>query len=231
MSPPETPLRLNGRDLGPHAIMAVVNRTPDSFFDKGATYGFGAALAAVDRAVAEGADIVDIGGVKAGPGEDVGVAEELRRVVGLVAAVRERHPRVVISVDTWRAEVGEAVAEAGADLLNDTWGGPDPRLAEAAAAHGIGLVCSHAGALAPAPARTASATPTSSPTSSPMSRPRPSARRPSAYAGTRSSSTRPTTSARTPASPWRSPAASASSPAPAGRCWSRSPTRTSSARR
>ncbi|MFI0370085.1 dihydropteroate synthase [Actinomadura sp. 1N219] len=149
MSPPETPLRLNGRELGPHAIMAVVNRTPDSFFDKGATYGFDAALAAVDRAVAEGADIVDIGGVKAGPGEDVGVAEELRRVVGLVAAVRARHPGVVISVDTWRAEVGEAVARAGADLLNDTWGGPDRRLAEVAADHGIGLVCAHAGALAP----------------------------------------------------------------------------------
>jgi dihydropteroate synthase len=148
-SPDAPPLRLNGRDIGPHAIMAVVNRTPDSFFDKGATYGFGEALAAVGRAVAEGAGIVDIGGVKAGPGEDVGVAEELRRVVDLVAAVRERHPDVVISVDTWRAEVGEAVARAGADLLNDTWGGPDPRLAEVAAAHGIGLVCAHAGALAP----------------------------------------------------------------------------------
>ncbi len=148
-SPDVPPLRLNGRDLGPHAIMAVVNRTPDSFFDRGATYGFDAALAAVDRAVAAGADIVDIGGVKAGPGEDVGVGEELRRVLDLVSAVRERHPRVVISVDTWRAEVGEAVARAGADLLNDTWGGPDPRLAEVAAAHGIGLVCSHAGGLAP----------------------------------------------------------------------------------
>ncbi|MGI5162943.1 dihydropteroate synthase [Spirillospora sp. CA-253888] len=129
--------------------MAVVNRTPDSFFDRGATYGFGAALAAVDRAVAEGADIVDIGGVKAGPGDEVDVAEELRRVVDLVAAVRDRHPRVVISVDTWRAEVGAAVAEAGADLLNDTWGGPDPELAAVAAAHGIGLVCAHAGGLAP----------------------------------------------------------------------------------
>ncbi|MFE9100062.1 dihydropteroate synthase [Actinomadura geliboluensis] len=148
-SPDAPPLRLNGREVGPRAIMAVVNRTPDSFFDRGATYGFGAALEAVDRAVAEGADIVDIGGVKAGPGEDVGVAEELRRVVDLVAAVRERHPRVVISVDTWRAEVGEVVARAGADLLNDTWGGPDPRLAEVAAAHGIGLVCAHAGALEP----------------------------------------------------------------------------------
>ncbi|MFA1551655.1 dihydropteroate synthase [Actinomadura chokoriensis] len=148
-SPDAPPLRLNGREIGRHAIMAVVNRTPDSFFDRGATYGFDEALDAVGRAVADGADIVDIGGVKAGPGEDVEVDEELRRVVDLVAAVRERHPRVVISVDTWRAEVGEAVARVGADLLNDTWGGPDPRLAEVAAAHGIGLVCAHAGPLGP----------------------------------------------------------------------------------
>jgi dihydropteroate synthase len=70
-------------------------------------------------------------------------------VAGLVAAVRDRYPDVVISVDTWRAEVGEAVAEAGADLLNDAWGGVDPRLAEVAAAYGIGLVCSHAGGLTP----------------------------------------------------------------------------------
>jgi dihydropteroate synthase len=139
------PLRLGGRVLGAPAIMAVVNRTPDSFFDRGATYDFGKALAAVDQAVADGADIVDIGGVKAGPGDDVSVAEELRRVVGLVAAVRARHPGVVISVDTWRAEVGKDVAAAGADLLNDTWGGVDPELAAVAAEAGIGLVCAHAG--------------------------------------------------------------------------------------
>ena len=139
------PLRLGGRVLGATAIMAVVNRTPDSFFDRGATYDFGSALAAVDKAVADGADIVDIGGVKAGPGDDVSAAEELRRVVDLVAAVRERHPEVVISVDTWRAEVGKGVAAAGADLLNDTWGGVDPELAAVAAEYGIGLVCAHAG--------------------------------------------------------------------------------------
>jgi dihydropteroate synthase len=129
--------------------MAVVNRTPDSFFDRGATYGFGAALEAADRVVADGADIVDIGGVKAGPGAEVDAAEEIRRVAALVSAVRERHPGIVISVDTWRPEVGEVVAGAGADLLNDTWGGVDPRLATVAASHGIGLVCAHAGGLAP----------------------------------------------------------------------------------
>lgn len=146
-----TILRLRGREFRPgeFAIMAVVNRTPDSFFDRGRTYGFAAALEAVDGAVAAGADIVDIGGVKAGPGDEVDPAEEIHRVADLVAEVRRRHSRLVISVDTWRAEVGEVVAEAGADLLNDTWGGVDPHLAEVAARWGIGLVCAHAGRVAP----------------------------------------------------------------------------------
>ena len=129
--------------------MAVISRTPDSFFDRGSTHQFGAALDAASQAVADGADIVDIGGVKAGPGDEVSPAAEIDRVAGLVAAVRERHPDIVISVDTWRGEVGEVVAQAGADLLNDAWGGFDPRLIEVAARHRIGLVCSHAGGLPP----------------------------------------------------------------------------------
>ncbi|WP_425564056.1 dihydropteroate synthase [Nonomuraea longicatena] len=143
--------RLGERTFGPgeYAVMAVVNRTPDSFYDKGRTYGFDAALEAVGRAVADGADIVDIGGVKAGPGDDVDAKEEIRRVADLVAAVRERHPGLLVSVDTWRAEVGEVVAAAGAHLLNDTWGGVDPRLAEVAARYGAGLVCAHAGRARP----------------------------------------------------------------------------------
>jgi dihydropteroate synthase len=144
-------LRLGPREFADDAfvVMAIVNRTPDSFFDQGATFSTAAALDAVDRAVVDGADIVDIGGVKAGPGPDVDTAEEIRRVASFVALVRERHPTLVISVDTWRAEVGQVVADAGADLLNDPWGGSDPALAEVAAAAGIGLVCSHAGGLPP----------------------------------------------------------------------------------
>ena len=132
-----------------HAVMAIVNRTPDSFYDRGATYAFGAALDRVDAVVAEGALVVDIGGVKAGPGEDVDVAEELRRVLPFVSAVRDRHPDVAISVDTWRADVAREVVAAGADLLNDTWSGADPGLAGVAAQAGVGLVCSHVGPLAP----------------------------------------------------------------------------------
>jgi dihydropteroate synthase len=144
-------LRLRGREWPPGSfgIMAVINRTPDSFFDQGAAYRLGAALEAADRAVAAGADILDVGGVKAGPGDEVTVAEEIRRVRPLVTALRARHPDVVISVDTWRAAVGEVVAEAGADLLNDVWGGAEPELAHVAAAHDLGLVCSHAGGLTP----------------------------------------------------------------------------------
>jgi dihydropteroate synthase len=144
-------LRLGTRVFGEHdlAVMAIVNRTPDSFFDRGATFEESAALEAVDRVVAEGADIVDIGGVKAGVGPEVTVGEEVRRTAGFVARVRERHPDLVISVDTWRAEVGREVCAAGADLLNDAWGGVDPALAEVAAEYGVGLVCSHAGGLTP----------------------------------------------------------------------------------
>ena len=145
------PLRLGRRTFGDDelTVMAIVNRTPDSFFDRGATYGLGAALDAVDRAVAAGAAIVDIGGVKAGPGDDVDAAEELRRTAELVAAVRAAHPELVISVDTWRSEVGRVVAGEGADLLNDTWGGVDPALATVAAEFGTGLICAHAGGLPP----------------------------------------------------------------------------------
>jgi len=144
------PLRLGRRTFGDHetVVMAIVNRTPDSFYDKGSTYSDEAALAAVDRAVDEGAGIVDIGGVKAGPGADVDAAEEIRRTVSLVAAIRARHD-VVISVDTWRAEVGRAVCAEGADLLNDAWGGYEPELAAVAAEHGVGLVCTHTGGAAP----------------------------------------------------------------------------------
>jgi dihydropteroate synthase len=144
-------LRLGGRTFAPTelVVMAIVNRTPDSFYDKGATFAQDAALRAVEAAVGEGAEIIDIGGVKAGPGTTVDPPEEMRRTIPTVEAVRKRFPDVAISIDTWRAEVADAAVAAGADLINDTWGGADPRLAEVAAATGAGLVCSHAGGLVP----------------------------------------------------------------------------------
>ena len=144
-------IRLGSRLFSPTelVIMAIVNRTPDSFYDRGATFTDTAALERVDSAVAEGAVIIDIGGVKAGPGAEVDATEEIRRTVGFVAAVRDRHPDVVISIDTWRSEVARAAVTAGADLLNDAWGGVDPDLAVVAAESGAGLVCTHAGRAEP----------------------------------------------------------------------------------
>lgn len=130
-------------------VMAIVNRTPDSFYDRGATYAADEAVAAAERALADGADIIDVGGVKAGPGADVDIDEETRRVVPFVARLRERFPEAVISVDTWRQEVGRLACEEGADLLNDTWAGADPGLAEVAAEYGAGYVCSHTGGAVP----------------------------------------------------------------------------------
>jgi dihydropteroate synthase len=144
-------LRLGRRIFEPHQrlIMAIVNRTPDSFFDRGATWAEGAAMQRVDAAVAAGAEIVDIGGVPAAPGSTVDTDEELRRTVPFVAAVRAAHPDIVISVDTWRHEVAREVCAAGADLINDSWGGWDEKLPEVAAEFGAALVCSHAGGLPP----------------------------------------------------------------------------------
>ena len=130
-------------------MMAIVNRTPDSFYDQGATWSEGKALDRVAQVIDEGAEIVDIGGIKAAPGEEVGVEEELRRTVRFVERVRADHPDVVISVDTWRAPVGRAVCEVGADVLNDAWGGADPALVDVAAEYGAGIVCTHTGGVVP----------------------------------------------------------------------------------
>src|SRR5688572_19371240 len=83
-------------------MMAIVNRTPDSFYDKGATWNEDRAFDRVALVAEQGAEIVDIGGIKAAPGVEIGEAEEKGRVVDFVARVRASFPSVVISVDTWR---------------------------------------------------------------------------------------------------------------------------------
>ncbi|MDA8038639.1 MAG: dihydropteroate synthase [Actinomycetota bacterium] len=123
-------------------VMAICNRTPDSFFDQGSYFSFDGFLARVDAAVSEGADLLDVGGVKAGPGPEVSLGEELERVVPAVAAIRERFD-VPVSVDTWRADVASAAFEAGAVLGNDISGFADPRYLEVAAAAGASVVATH----------------------------------------------------------------------------------------
>lgn len=125
------------------AIMAILNRTPDSFYDRGRFFRLDVAVEHALDQVAAGADIVDVGGVKAGPGVPVSAEEEHDRVVPLVRALRDRSD-VALSVDTFRADVAAAALDAGADLVNDTSGLADPRLAdEVASRPGTALVVMH----------------------------------------------------------------------------------------
>ena len=123
------------------AVMAVVNRTPDSFYDRGATFGLDQAVAAARRAVEQGASWVDIGGERFGPGPAVPVAEEIERVVPVVEALHGVD--AAISVDTFHAEVAAAVIAAGAHIVNDTTGVHDPAIAEVVASSDATLVITH----------------------------------------------------------------------------------------
>jgi len=125
------------------AVMAIVNRTPDSFHDRGATFALDRAVEAVVGAAEDGADWVDIGGVPFGlHAGEVSAAEEIDRVAPVVAAARAASD-VVISVDTYRPEVAREVLEAGADVINDTSGLHDPALAEIVAETGATIVITH----------------------------------------------------------------------------------------
>jgi dihydropteroate synthase len=122
--------------------MAIVNRTPDSFFDNGATFELDCAFDAAIAAVGEGADIVDIGGVPFGRGPAVSLAEEVDRVVPLVERIHAASD-VVISVDTTSAEVARRCIEAGARIINDTSGLYDPCMAGVLADSAASLVVTH----------------------------------------------------------------------------------------
>jgi dihydropteroate synthase len=123
-------------------VMGVLNRTPDSFYDRGATFELDDLLRRAEQIVDEGADLLDVGGVKAGPGPEVTAEEELDRVVPTVEALAARFD-VPISVDTWRATVAEAAFAAGAVLGNDISGFADPRYLEVAANANASVVATH----------------------------------------------------------------------------------------
>lgn len=125
------------------AVMAVINRTPDSFYDKGATFALDRAVESALRAGDQGADWVDIGGVPFGRGPAVTTAEEIDRVVPVVSAITAARPELVISVDTNNADVAEQAIAAGAAVINDTSGLGDPRMAEVLAASEAHVVITH----------------------------------------------------------------------------------------
>ncbi len=123
-------------------VMGILNRTPDSFFDRGATFGLEDLLRRAEALAADGADLLDVGGVKAGPGPEVSEAEELDRVVPTIEALRARLD-VAISVDTWRASVLDAACGAGAVVGNDISGFADEEYLPVAARHGASVVATH----------------------------------------------------------------------------------------
>jgi dihydropteroate synthase len=145
------PLRTPRRRIGPRyfdfsseiVVMGIINRTPDSFFDQGRTFGLDQAVAAGYAAMVAGAGWVDVGGVPFSPDTaEVTAAEEYDRVVPVVAALSERSD-VVISVDTFRPAVAQASLEAGAAVINDTTGLQNRELAEVVAASSATLVITH----------------------------------------------------------------------------------------
>ena len=122
--------------------MGILNRTPDSFYDAGAYWGFDQFLAKAEQLVDDGADFLDVGGVKAGPGDAVSLEEELERVVPSIAALRERFD-LPLSVDTWRAEVLRESLAVGANVGNDISGFSDPDYLRVAADGDATVVATH----------------------------------------------------------------------------------------
>jgi dihydropteroate synthase len=140
-----TNLSLGGRffDITHRAlVMGILNRTPDSFYDKGATFALDDLMRRGEQLVNDGADLLDIGGVKAGPGEFVGEAEELDRVIPAIEALAARFD-LPLSVDTWRASVAKEAYAAGAVVGNDISGFADPDYLAVAAAAGATVVATH----------------------------------------------------------------------------------------
>ncbi len=123
-------------------VMGILNRTPDSFYDKGATYALDDLVRRAERLVEDGADLLDVGGVKAGPGPAVDEPEELDRVIPALEALRARFD-TPLSVDTWRASVAKEAYAAGAVVGNDISGFSDPDYLAEAAAAGATVVATH----------------------------------------------------------------------------------------
>jgi dihydropteroate synthase len=123
-------------------IMGILNRTPDSFYDRGEYWDLDAFYRRAQRLAAEGADLLDVGGVKAGPGPEVGEAEELDRVIPAIAALHDRFD-LPLSVDTWRASVAAEAYRAGAVVGNDISGFADPAFLPVAADAGAAVVATH----------------------------------------------------------------------------------------
>ncbi len=123
-------------------VMGILNRTKDSFYAPAATYDLDEFYRRAEQLVTEGADLLDVGGVKAGPGEEVSEQEELDRVVPVIGELARRFD-LPLSVDTWRASVAKASFNAGACVGNDISGFADPEYLAVAAKAKATVVATH----------------------------------------------------------------------------------------
>ncbi|MGD0959141.1 MAG: dihydropteroate synthase [Methylomonas sp.] len=126
-------------------IMGILNVTPDSFSDGGKYTGLGAALRQAATMIAEGADIIDVGGESTRPGSlPVGADEQIERVMPVIAELRARYPDTVISIDTTLSKVAAAALHAGANMINDVSAGlDDAAMLALAAASGARIILMH----------------------------------------------------------------------------------------
>ena len=129
----------------PTLVMGILNLTPDSFSDGGRLHGVDGAVRAAGRMLAQGADLLDLGGQSTRPGaEEIGAEREIERVLPVLQAIRAAYPEAVLSVDTFRAAVAEAALAAGADWINDVGGGRrDPQILKVVAEAGCPYVLMH----------------------------------------------------------------------------------------
>ncbi|MFC6335185.1 dihydropteroate synthase [Paenibacillus septentrionalis] len=134
-------LQLGARTL----IMGILNVTPDSFSDGGKHNTVETALAHAERLIADGADLIDIGGESTRPGfTPISVEEELKRVLPVIEAIAEKFPHVPLSVDTYKSETAARALEAGAHMINDIWCLTyDGKMAEVAAQYNCPVILNH----------------------------------------------------------------------------------------
>lgn len=126
-------------------VMGILNITPDSFSDGNKYIDLAAAVKQAESMVAAGASIIDVGGISTRPNfSEVDLEEERSRVIPVIEAIRKKFPEIWISIDTWRAETAEAAIVAGADLINDQWGGKqDPAILKVAATYNVPICLMH----------------------------------------------------------------------------------------
>ena len=126
-------------------IMGILNLTPDSFYDGNRHATFDKALVQAEKMIAEGADIIDVGGMSTRPGhEAIPPEEEIARVVPVIREIRARFS-IPLSIDTYRSQVAEAALDAGADMVNDVWGllHDEGQMAKTIARHNIPCCLMH----------------------------------------------------------------------------------------